>query len=267
MRNKAISKRNLNNCHCEERSDEAISPEIAPEGLHGHIILLFLWLLVVGCGDSPPDMPTPVPNTGTIVVTGYVQPAPDSTFYTDSIGVILDGDSLGFYVNPCTIDNIPVGFHVIKVYFFLSGEMVSGCARSVEVIFAETTDIRIRMAAGGVVVINADYEGQTRDSLGVGLDGADLGIDIAPRIIPNISEGLHKLVAYSTDDTTNLEAWQGDVEVVRAETTRVELTLQAVAPFVGSHAPNIDCIDIDGNSYSLFDHWGEVIYLYFFEHT
>ncbi len=230
-------------------------------------ILIPALLIIDGCGDSPPDMPTPVPNTGTIVVTGYVQPAPDSTVYTDSIGVILDVDSLGFHVNPCTIDNIPVGFHDIKVYFFLSGEMVSGSARSVEVRFAGTSDIRIRMAAGGVVVVSADYEDQTRDSLGVRLDGADLGIDIAPRVIPDISEGLHKLVAYSTDDTTNLEAWQGDVEVVRAETTSVNLTLQAVAPFVGSHAPNIDCIDIDGVSYSLFDHWGEVIYLYFFEHT
>ncbi|NQT33940.1 hypothetical protein HQ587_02025 [bacterium] len=230
-------------------------------------ILIPALVIIGGCGDSIPDMPTPVPNTGSIVVTGYVQPAPDSTVYTDSIGVILDGDSLGFHVNPCTIDNIPVGFHDIKVYFFLSGEIVSGRARSIEVLFAGTADVRIRMAAGGVVVVSADYDGQTQDSLGVRLDGTDLGIDIAPRVIPNISEGLHKLVAYSTDDTTNLEAWQGDVEVVRAETTKIDLTLQMVAPFVGSHAPNIDCIDIDGNSYSLFDHWGEVIYLYFFEHT
>ncbi len=232
------------------------------------LIGFLLWLLILfSCGESPSDLPTPVPNVGTIVIAGYIQPAPDSTVYPDSIGIVLDEDSLDFHDNPYTIDNIQVGFYYVRIYFFQPDEIVSGRARSVEVRFADTTDIQIRMAAGGVVVVSADYEEQTRDSLGVRLDGIDLGIDTTPRVIPNISDGTHKLVAYCTDDTTSLEAWAGDVEVVPAETTSVDLTLQAVAPLVGSHAPNIDCIDIDGNSYSLFDHWGEVTYLYFFEHT
>jgi len=233
------------------------------------IILTALLLILFSCGDSPPDLPTPVPNVGTLVIEGYIQPAPGFIFCPISIGIVLDDDSLGFHVNPYTMADIQVGFYSVRIYFFQpdEDEIVSGRARSVEVRFADTTDIQIRMAAGGVVVVSADYEGMTRDSLGVRLDGIDLGINTAPRVIPNISDGMHKLVAYWTDDTTSLEAWDGDVEVVPAETTSVSLTLQAVAPFVGSHAPNIDCIDIDGNSYSLFDHWGEVIYLYFFEHT
>ncbi len=183
------------------------------------VILTALLLILISCGDSPPDLPTPVPNVGTIVIAGYIQPDPDSTIYTDSIGIVLDDDSLGFHVNPYIIDDIQVGLYNIRIYYLLSGETLSGRARSVEVLFDDTTDIQIRMAAGGVVVVSADYEDQTRDSLGVRLDGIDMGIDTAPRTIPNISDGMHKLVAYWTDDTTSLESRADDVEVVPSDKT------------------------------------------------
>ncbi len=308
-------------------------------------------LTLAGCGEVPPDMPTPVPNVGRIVISGSLQYHPDSTFYPDSIGVVLDDDSLGFHDNPYAIDDIQVGVHAVRVYLDFAGRIISGTERDVEVIFnettdvgfnimtggmevlsvlelsadstmipdsagvildgdslgfqanpailtyipkgthtvstyvvfdgrdylgpargitvnfAEVTDVRIPMVAGGVIAVNADYDGSGLDSLGIQLDGVDLGVDIAPRIISNIDAGVHKLVAYALIDTVRLEAWRAGVDVALAETTSVDMTLQAVAPFVGSHAPNIECVDIDGNGYSLFDHWGEVIYLYFFEHT
>ena len=74
------------------------------------------------------------------------------------------------------------------------------------------------------------------------------------------------MVVWTAIDTTNLEGWMQDVEVTIAETTEVNIEMEPIAPYEGVHAPDLNCTDIFGNSHSLSDHWGEVIYMYFFEY-
>ena len=206
-------------------------------------------------------------KTGGVDLLHSIEISPDSSFQPDSVGIIWDGDSLGYQPNPFSRLYVPEGDHEIAAYCRFEERDFIIPARTVSVTYNRITEWNLVMSAGGVLIVNATFNDQQIEEFGVILDGLDLGIGESPRVIPNISEGLHKLVVHSEIDTTQLEDWKQNLEVTLAETTRVELTLQVVAPFVGSHAPNIDCIDIDGNSYNLFDHWGEVIYLYFFEHT
>jgi hypothetical protein len=206
-------------------------------------------------------------RTGTVVILSRIDVAPDSIVTPDSVGVIFDDETLGLQPNPLTLSYIPEGRHSVATFGTFDGRDYIGPERAVEVVFNQISEVQVPLVAGGVVMVSALYEGSALDSLGVKLDGVDYGLDIAPRAITNVPAGFHRLVAYGVDDTTNLEDWREDVEVALAETTEVELELIAVAPFVGMHAPNIDCIDIDGNEYSLMEHWGEVIYFYFFEST
>ena len=204
-------------------------------------------------------------RTGTVVVLSRIDAAPDSVITPDSVSVIFDDETLGLQPNPLTLSYIPEGGHTIATFGTFDSRDYIGPERTVEVVFNQITDVHVPLVAGGVVMVSALYEGSALDSLGVKLDGVDYGLDATPRAITNVPAGLHRLAVYSVDDTTNLEDWRENVEVALAETIAVELELIAVAPFVGSHAPNIDCIDIDGNEHSLMEHWGEVIYFYFFE--
>ncbi|MDP8238685.1 MAG: hypothetical protein P9X24_06325 [Candidatus Hatepunaea meridiana] len=206
-------------------------------------------------------------KTGTIVVLSEIEITSDNSVTPETIGIILDGDSLGVRLNPDTLTYIPEGVHQISTYGLYDGKNYLGPERDVDVLFNQITDVNYSMFAGGILVINAGYDGQPLTEFGLKLDGNDLGVDVSPRILPNVDEGLHKLVVWTTVDEIDYEGWQCNIEVTLAETTRVDFEMQVVAPDSGFHAPDIDCIDIDGNSHSLSDHWGEVVYLYFFEYT
>ena len=184
-------------------------------------------------------------RTGAISILNVIEVSPDSSFTPDSIYIVFDEDTLGYHPNPVTINYVPEGEHAISTYGNINSRDYLGPEQVVDVFFNQISEVHLTLAAGGIVIVTAFYDGAPFAELGVRLDGVDYGTEAQPRAISNIPAGLHRLVAYGLVDTTKLEAWQGDVEVALAETTEVDLELQVVNPFVGSHAPNIDCIDIE----------------------
>lgn len=314
-------------------------------------VLVLTLLLVSGCGDPPPDMPSPPENVGDVVISCSVKLSPDSIFYPneirviidgmaspgfvignpgtirdvavsfhwfdisfrvndlvtahhgfgaevffnqvtsfplefeagtieltgridpdspaipDSIGVLLDDDSLEYHGNPLTIPGILTGSHTIITYCVLDSAEYIGTAEDIAVTFDSVTDVNILLSTGGVVVVRATSSGADVDSFKVVLGGRDFGRTQGPRTFSNITPGLFRLEVWAEDDTTETLGWTPEIEVVASETTRVTLEMKPVSPFAGYYAPEIVVTDIDGNNYSLMDHWGAVIYLYFFEHT
>jgi len=179
---------------------------------------------------------------------------------------------LGYLVNPGTIAFVPEGDHRLATYLNHDGVDFIGTEQDVTVTFAEVTEIEYQLVTGGAISITAAFNENILSEYGLKLNGTSYGVDAGPRTIGNIAEGRHKLVIWydqinAPGDTTFIEGWQRNVRVELAETTFVYIEMQVVAPDSGFHAPDLECVDIDGNKHILSDHWGKVIYLYFFEYT
>ncbi|MBT7788246.1 MAG: hypothetical protein HN757_05140 [Calditrichaeota bacterium] len=208
-----------------------------------------------------------VVNVGVISIRNFINIDGGEQVEPESIGVILDGDSLGFLTNPVTLHMIPEGSHDIATYVNYAGRDYVGPPRGVNVSLGETSAMNIEMVAGGVIIATARYNGQVVSELGLKLDGEISEISGSPKVITNVSSDDHVLVAWAMDDTTRLEGWDTEIEVATGETLYVQIDLQVVSPWVGMHAPDIYCSDIDGNSHSLSENWGKVIYVYYFSYT
>lgn len=208
-------------------------------------------------------------RVGSIIIASPVELVPGSPVYPDSIGIILDGETLeGYHSNPDTLELILEGDHIISTFAEYEGEEFLGMDQTVNVSLGQVSPLEIPMSSGGVLVISGVYNSEDLLNFGVILDGEDLDLGDAPRIITNVSAGTHRLTAYSTDDTSRVEGWASEIAVALAETTTVDVTLQVVAPFEGVHAPSFVAEDIYGNEYCLADHFEQdIVFMYFFSNT
>jgi len=227
------------------------------------IVTFITVLLIVGCGSPPPEMPT---LTGAIVLSNWIEISPDSNIFPDSVEVYLNGLSHGWHPNPDTLWDIEQGSYTLKSYCRYNDQIYGSPIRDVFVEFDALVEVSLTLISTGVLKINVTSGDARIDSFGVKLDGDTVGLGWNPFYI-DVPEGIHKLVVFSQIDTLRREGWLQDVQVTAAETTEVEIEVVPVSPLEGVHALDIDCVDLDGIRYSLSDHWGEVIYLYFFEHT
>ncbi len=208
-----------------------------------------------------------VVKVGSISVRNFISLPDGEQVEPESVGIILDGDSLGFFENPTTLEMITEGSHEISTYAIYNYRDYVGPSRDVSVDLGQISAMNIEMVAGGVIIATAIYEGQIVPELGLKLDGETTEISGSPKVITNVSSEDHVLVAFAMDDTTRLEGWDTDIYVATGETLYVQIELQVVHPWVGYHAPDIYCNDIDGNSHSLAENWGKVIYIYYFSYT
>jgi len=207
-------------------------------------------------------------RTGAIAVSGFLV-ARESRVEEDpdSIGVILDGDSLGVFVNPGVVPLVPEGLHRL-VIFARDGELsYVSFEQTVGVVFGEMAASRAGMMAGGVLLVEALSEGALVDSFSLALDGTDYGYDAGPRTVPNVPAGAHRIALSAPGDTVELGGWERGIMLQAAETTAVTVAMAIVSPDSGFLAPDIACEDLEGRWWSLAEHRGEVMYLYFFEHT
>jgi len=210
-------------------------------------------------------MPENPEKTGSIAVHSRIELDDDFTAVPDEAGIILDGDTLGYLANPDTLWGILAGTHDIAGYIRHEDTDLIGPAQRVQVNFKEISHVEIVLTNAGLIIITAERGGEPLDSLNVSLNGVDQGRSTNPFSMA-VAAGLYNVVARDSDDTTHYEGWERDIEVLAAETTEVDIEMQMVGVWVDVHAPDINTIDIDGSSYNLSDHWGEVIYLYFFEY-
>ncbi len=206
-------------------------------------------------------------RVGSIAIAGEIEMAPDSIVAPDSIGVIIDGDSLGYFNNPDTIGVIPEGEHSLSTFTTYDGKEYLGQAKTVQVAFNNISDARFALTAGGVILLSINWEQASVEEFSVDLDFTRMDTGPNPRTITNVEAGVHDLKVSAVKDTFDLEGWAKNIEVALAETSYVEIDVVHVCPCEGFHAPDIVAEDLDGNLRRLSDHWGEVIYLYFFEHT
>ena len=187
--------------------------------------------------------------------------------YPDSLGALLDDDSLGVLPNPALISEVPVGLHRIKTFASLLNQTYFSPVQTVFVEVDLTTTVNAQLTRTGVLIISATVDGIPVDSMGVKLDGDTIGMGVNPYSAERVTQGTHKLVVFASRNGGDWEGWLKEVQVTAAETTYVDVPMVAVGPDSGAHAPDLNCLDLDGGENSLSDHWGKVIYLYFFEHT
>jgi len=235
--------------------------------------LLLLLLFLIGCGDPPgnaPTLPPPIEWTGSISIDAEID-VDGNTIQPDSINVVLDSDTLGTYPNPCTIEEVIEGNHTVATYY-RSDELITYTSpqQDVQVSYNQISAMSVRLTRAdlrGLISIIATVDQQIVDSVAIILDGTDLGWADNPRMIEDITEGLHKLTVMVHIDDRDWEGYALDIAVSADDTASVEPIMVEVSPFEGYHAPDLVVTDLDGERHILSDHWGEVIYLYFFEHT
>ena len=238
---------------------------------NGTFILLSVMILT-GCGsspDDPPIMPPAVVWTGDMEITGELDTGVE-IIRPDSIGLIISDDTLGFRSNPCTIDSLMEGNYTVSCFFLLDFITYTSPMRLVRVTYGQVAEVELRLTRAdlrGCICVSAVSDNQTFDSVTVKLDGVDLGWGDNPRLISDVTEGLHRLFVASIIGDDDWETSLRDVAVTANDTTSETADLIKIAPTVGEHAPDLECVDIDDSTHYLSDHWGEVIYLYFFEHT
>jgi len=228
------------------------------------LTLTVVFLMVSGCADSPPTKPE---VTGSIYIECEITTSSDGTFMPEIIGVVLDGDSLGYFSNPAVINDVLTGQHLLDVFAESNDVIYRSQARSIVVVFESTVTVTIPLTGTGLLLISGFINGSVVDSVRLILNGIDLGTDSCPRSIPFISSGNHNIKIIANIDTLSYEGWMHDLIVIAAETTEVDIDMVNVLPFANNHAPDITCLDAEGNMRSLFRHWGEVIFLYFFRST
>jgi len=206
-------------------------------------------------------------RTGSMRITGSIELPDGSTITPDSVAIIIDGNNRGYYPNPAIMNIIPEGEHTITVHTKWQDADYVGPEEDITVEFNTTTDVDITLSTGGVVIVNAISNGAEVDSFRIVFDNNDFGLDESPRTLSNISAGSYQLQVWFHDDTVETVGWEPSIAVVSSETTRVEIEMGPVSPFVGNFAPNIECTDFNGANHSSLDHLGEVIYFYFFSGT
>lgn len=206
-------------------------------------------------------------QTGQLIVTGQIEASPGNVVEPDSIGINLDGDDLGYFDNPFTFGMLPIGDHTISTYCTYDDKDFLGPSRTTTISFGESTESTFDLLAGGVLSVSATYDGASVGDIGITVDGDSIDVSAAPLTVANIEAGLHKLTAWATEGEDNLGGWVHDVSIALGETTYVDLEMTKVSPYLDEHIPDFACVDIDGNSHVLSDHFGEVIYLYFFSYT
>jgi len=206
-------------------------------------------------------------RTGSMQITGSIELPDGSTITPDSVAIVINGNNWGYYSNPAIIDILPEGEHTVTVYTKWQNEDYVGPAEDVMIEFNTTTNVDITLATGGVLVINATSGGAEVDSFRIVLGDNDYGLSEGPRMLSNISPDSYQIQVWFHDDTVETVGWEPSIEVVASETTRVEIALTPVSPFVGNFAPNIECTDFNSASHNSLDHLGEVMYFYFFSGT
>jgi hypothetical protein len=236
-------------------------------------LLLITLLILLGCGrppDSPPTLPTPVEWTGSILIIGTIIAGTD-TLSPDSMEVFLDGNSLGWKPHTCDIHDITVGRHALYTSSNHNFVTYRSSVSSVLVEYGFETYYRSQMTPAnlkGAILIDANISGGASvDSIDVVLDGVALGNGPNPRLLTDVLEGIHKATISSLHDTARFEGWIRDLQVTAEDTSTASVDLALVAPWVGMHAPDAFGKDLDDHDLALSDHWGKVVYLYFFEHT
>lgn len=225
---------------------------------------LIALLLTLGCGDPPITKPE---VTGSIYIDSEIATDANSTTKPETISVILDGDSLGQFPNQSVIDNILTGQHLLDVFSVENVTVYRSRSRQIVVAFNSTSEVTIPLTDIGVLTINGFIEGVPADSLRIIIDGIDRGKSSCPIPVLSISSGTHDIKVMTDLDTLMYEGYANDLKIIAAETTEVNFELVTVSPFVNNKAPDITSLDGDGNIRSLFNHWGEVIFLYFFRST
>ncbi len=207
-------------------------------------------------------------KVGAVVVTSPVEFIPGRPEYPDSLGIVLDGDTLaGYHTNPDTLSLVVEGSHTIATFAVYQGQEFQGDPAPVTVAWGGMSNVTIELNSGGVMLVNAAYNSSPVAEFSLRLDGMDFGSAPGPRTIANVPAGTHRLTVYAFVDTCRIEGWASGLAVVRSETTYVDVDLQLVSPFEGFHAPSFDGEDVDGNKYCLAEHFGQVVFMYFFEST
>ncbi len=229
-------------------------------------------MLAASCGSppgSPPGLPPPVEWTGGIRIWGWIETATDSML-VDSVGVVLDGDDIGYRPNPCLIDELAEGVYAVSTYARFENATYVAPVQTVLVSHGTTSEVRARMTRAdlrGWLAVVARAEGIEIDSFRLRIDNVDYGVGGNPRLIGEVPEGEHKVACASYRGDDLWEGFRYDVIVVAGDTAQAVVEVSSAAPLEGSHAPDLYCVDLGGEPHALSDHWGEVIYLYFFEHT
>ena len=115
----------------------------------------------------------------------------------------------------------------------------------------------------GSLSITTIYQGNLTDSLTLSLDDQVMGNFKNPCLYNNVTAGRHKVSA----SYNRLYSGAEMVDVKRNETTDVTLELDEASPYEGSHAPNLEMTDIEGNLVNLENYHGRSILIIFMEYT
>ncbi|MBC8465572.1 hypothetical protein H8D57_00955 [bacterium] len=208
-------------------------------------------------------------QVGSLVVTCLLNDANGDTISPDSVGVILDDDSLHTRKNPVNIAMLGVGDHTISTYTSLDSIFYISTTQNVSIEFDSISTLKLPIEVSSEVVITGFWDGGNRElpEFGLIFDDIDHGVVASPRIITGISAGNHSAMIWTKIDTFKLQGWMPEFEVEFGASTRIVIEATHVCPTVGFHAPDYTATDIDQMQHQLSDNWGKVIYLYFFRST
>ncbi|MBT3232165.1 MAG: hypothetical protein HN356_05060 [Calditrichaeota bacterium] len=227
------------------------------------LMLIFGVILISGCGEVPPVMPE---VRGAVTVNAIIEINPDSLVIPESVFILLDGDSIGERANPYTFKT-RVGEHLLSTFIENANGFYRSSDQRFEVSYDSIATVNTVMSSTGIVVVNSTIENHPTDSCSIHMDGVFFKTAYdQPFVMLSIPDGPHNISLATRVDTTEYQAW-AEVTVSAAETTYVDLDLQMVSAYLGNHAPEINCLDMNGDTKSLSNHWGEVIFLYFFGST
>lgn len=241
------------------------------------MMMAMMMVMMSGCGEPPgeaPTLPDPVVWTGRIALSALIENSDGSTTAPDSVMIVLDGDTLGVFSLPDTLNEIPEGTHYVKADGWLAGLGYKSRIYFTSVSYGAVSSLHIGLTQSGNLQIHAWFEGNLLDTVDICLDGDTIffqnPVPWPPDdylIFGNIPMGTHNLTVFRQTETLDIEGWSQGIRVEAAEFTKVEVIMTTVAPDSGSHAPGLEALDLDGKTWSLADHWGKVVMLYLFEGT
>ncbi|MFC1555792.1 hypothetical protein ACFL67_01785 [candidate division KSB1 bacterium] len=115
----------------------------------------------------------------------------------------------------------------------------------------------------GDLAVVALFNNIETDSLEIIFDDISVGKFSNPHTLYNISAGAHKVNAMSGD----LIGEPVLTYIEENELNSVGIVLSGTGPYEGYTAPDFTVNDISGRQFSLGDHRGKIVFLFFFEHT